>query len=97
MDRYVEAMNWLRSSSAVLRGTPLRSKKLGRIDATQDGKALTVQSDLADKEAKAGGLSWSAGEIQRSAFTQGRPITIRYSLEAEGPVLLQGQTYAVEY
>ncbi len=65
------------------------------ISAEQNGKSVPVEITY-DKLVWSG-LSWGAGEIRRTAFVDGSPITIRCSSEEKDAVQLNAQIYAVTY
>src|SRR5581483_208531 len=77
-------------------GGPPKGESMGkvlRIEASQNGKALTVRINY-DKVIWSG-LSWGVGEV--SNFASGVPVVIRCSSTEKDPVKLDVKLYRVQY
>lgn len=69
----------------------------GRIEASQSGKRIPVDLSMDPQTQEHIELSWQAAEIRRRHVASGKPVLIRYVIESEKSVSLEGSLYAVEY
>lgn len=68
-----------------------------RLEARQSGKLVPVQAEAEADGRSFNGLSWGGGEIRRADLKGNRPVTVRYSVDGDKLVQLQGRVYFVRY